>query len=30
MWNDIGVDAWWAWVELNYRPHPYQLLEVDV
>jgi hypothetical protein len=17
---------WWAWVELNYRPHPYQLL----
>jgi hypothetical protein len=18
------TDNWWAWVELNYRPHPYQ------
>jgi hypothetical protein len=18
------TDFWWAWVELNYRPHPYQ------
>jgi len=18
-------EGWWAWVELNYRPHPYQL-----
>jgi hypothetical protein len=18
------TDSWWAWVELNYRPHPYQ------
>jgi hypothetical protein len=18
-------ESWWAWVELNYRPHPYQL-----
>ena len=17
-------ESWWAWVELNYRPHPYQ------
>jgi hypothetical protein len=18
------LNCWWAWVELNYRPHPYQ------
>src|SRR3982074_1430008 len=24
--NETGLttDSWWAWVELNYRPHPYQ------
>ena len=20
----LTADFWWAWVELNYRPHPYQ------
>jgi hypothetical protein len=22
--GDFGNRYWWAWVELNYRPHPYQ------
>jgi hypothetical protein len=21
-----SVSDWWAWVDLNHRPHPYQLL----
>ena len=20
----VSFQIWWAWVELNYRPHPYQ------
>jgi len=20
----LNSSDWWAWVELNYRPHPYQ------
>ena len=20
----LATDFWWAWVELNYRPHPHQ------
>src|ERR1700737_3670445 len=22
--SSLATDFWWAWVELNYRPHPYQ------
>ena len=24
-WNNAEEMNWWAWVDLNYRPHPYQL-----
>ena len=24
------MSAWWAWLELNYRPHPYQLSAATV
>jgi len=20
----VGLKGWWAWVDLNYRPHAYQ------
>ena len=20
----LAIDIWWVWVDLNYRPHPYQ------
>jgi len=20
----MAADFWWAWIDLNYRPHPYQ------
>ena len=23
-WPRLGVSIWWAWVDSNYRPHPYQ------
>src|SRR3984957_12673535 len=25
----LKPDLWWAWIDLNYRPHPYQWCALD-